>query len=74
VEVPVIGMGGISTWQDAVEFIMAGATAVAVGTAIFTNPLAPLEMIDGLAEFCRAQNVSSIRELIGAALPQEAGR
>jgi len=70
VEVPLIGMGGIATWQDAVEFILAGASAVAVGAALFANPLAPLEIIDGLTEYCRAQKASSVRDLIGAALPQ----
>lgn len=70
VDVPLIGMGGIATWQDAVEFILAGASAVAVGSALFANPLAPLEIIDGLVDYCRAQQVSSVRELIGAALPR----
>ncbi|HWQ30917.1 MAG TPA: dihydroorotate dehydrogenase, partial [Negativicutes bacterium] len=49
VSIPVVGMGGISTWQDAVEFMLAGAAAVSVGTANFVNPYAPLEIADGIS-------------------------
>jgi dihydroorotate dehydrogenase (NAD+) catalytic subunit len=64
--VPIIGMGGISNWRDAVEFFLAGATAVAVGTALFVDPAAPIHICDGLAEYLRRHKLSSIRELVGA--------
>ncbi len=66
VSVPIIGMGGIATAEDALEFILAGATAVAVGTANFRNPTATLEIIDGIADYMERQKVDDIRELIGA--------
>jgi dihydroorotate dehydrogenase (NAD+) catalytic subunit len=66
VDVPVIGMGGIMTGEDAVEFMLAGASAVAVGTANFVDPTATLRVIDGIAEFCREHGIASARELIGA--------
>ena len=67
VSVPIIGCGGIMTGTDAVEFLMAGASAVQVGTATFSNPHAPLEVIDGLACFMREQQIGSVHDLIGAA-------
>ncbi len=66
VSVPIIGMGGIATAEDALEFLLAGATAVAVGTANFRNPTATLEVIDGISDYMEKQKVSDIRELIGA--------
>ena len=66
VDVPLLGMGGISNGIDAIEFILAGATAVAVGTANFTNPTATVDVIDGMIEYCESQGVSDINELIGA--------
>lgn len=66
VKLPIIGMGGIRTWEDAMEFILAGATAVAVGTANFHNPYATLEVIDGIADYMERNQVEDIRELIGA--------
>lgn len=66
VKLPVIGMGGIATAEDALEFIMAGATAVSVGTANFINPYATVEIIEGIQAFMEAQGVSDIKELIGA--------
>ncbi|MCD7826003.1 MAG: dihydroorotate dehydrogenase [Clostridiaceae bacterium] len=65
VQIPVLGMGGISNAEDALEFIMAGATMVAVGTANFHNPSATVEVIQGLEQFMRENGVSDIRELIG---------
>ncbi len=65
VQIPVIGMGGIMNAEDAIEFIMAGATAVAVGTANFTNPVATTDIVDGLEAFMRENHVEDIRELIG---------
>lgn len=66
VKLPLIGMGGIATAEDAIEFLMAGATAVSVGTANFFNPYATTEAVDGIEEFMRRQKVEDIRELIGA--------
>jgi dihydroorotate dehydrogenase (NAD+) catalytic subunit len=67
VDVPVIGCGGISTAADALEYLMAGAAAVQVGTATFANPLAPIEVLDGLERWCEANGVSSLGEIVGAA-------
>jgi dihydroorotate dehydrogenase (NAD+) catalytic subunit len=66
VSVPIIGMGGIMTAEDAVEFHLAGATAVAVGTANFVNPLATVEIISGLAAYLQQAGLTSVRDLIGA--------
>ena len=66
VGIPVLGMGGIATWQDAVEFMLAGATAVAVGAANFADPLASIHVLEGLARYLEEQEISSARELIGA--------
>ncbi|MBX3357004.1 MAG: dihydroorotate dehydrogenase [Phycisphaeraceae bacterium] len=64
--IPIIGAGGVMTWADAAEFILAGATAVQMGTALFADPRSPLKVIDGLARWARRQRVSSISELVGA--------
>lgn len=66
VKVPLLGMGGISNGTDAVEFMLAGATAVAVGTANFVNPQATIDVIDGIAEYCERHGVKDVNELIGA--------
>ena len=66
VKVPVLGMGGIATGTDAVEFMLAGATAVAVGTANFANPCATVDVVDGIIDYCEEQGVSDVNELIGA--------
>lgn len=65
VSLPIIGMGGIATAEDALEFIMAGATAVSVGTANFYNPYATVEIAEGIENFMKKQKVENIRELIG---------
>ena len=67
--IPVVGVGGIVSWQDAVEYLMAGATAVQVGSAIFRNPNAPWDVVAGLQQFLAEQGVGSVQELIGAARP-----
>jgi dihydroorotate dehydrogenase (NAD+) catalytic subunit len=69
VRIPVIGAGGIATTEDAVEFLMAGATAVQVGTATFTSPTAMPRVIEGLRAFCAARGIGRVAELTGAALP-----
>jgi pyrD_sub1_fam: dihydroorotate dehydrogenase family protein len=65
VSLPIIGMGGIATCEDALEFIMAGATAVSVGTANFFNPYATEEIVEGMQAFLEKQKVEDINELIG---------
>ena len=66
VKVPILGMGGIASGTDAVEFMLAGATAVAVGTANFVNPTATVDVIDGIAAYCEEQGVEHVTDLIGA--------
>lgn len=66
VRIPLLGMGGICTGEDAVEFLLAGASAVAVGTANFMNPEAAMDVVDGIAAYCEEQGVSDVKELIGA--------
>ena len=65
VNIPIIGMGGVSTWEDAAEMMMAGASAIQVGAALFRDPYAPLKIIDGLKDFCEKQGLSSVSELTG---------
>jgi dihydroorotate dehydrogenase (NAD+) catalytic subunit len=67
VEVPVVGCGGIASAGDALEFIMAGASAVQVGTATFTNPRAPLEILQGIEEFMAKEGVRRLSEIVGVA-------
>ena len=66
VKIPIIGMGGIQNAEDALEFILAGASAVAVGTANFMNPYATLEIIDGIREYMEKNEIEDICQLIGA--------
>lgn len=65
VQIPIIGMGGSATAEDAIEFLMAGATAVSVGAMNFVNPYATVEIIEGIGEYMRQYQVEDIRELIG---------
>jgi len=65
VNIPVIGMGGIACWQDAIEFILAGADAVSIGTANFINPYAPMEVLEGIKNYLIKNQFSSINELKG---------
>lgn len=65
VNLPIIGMGGIMNVEDALEFIMAGATAVSVGTANFVNPLATIEIVQGLEEYLKKNNIEDINSLVG---------
>jgi dihydroorotate dehydrogenase (NAD+) catalytic subunit len=64
---PIIGMGGISDWKDGVEFLLAGASAVAVGTANFTDPRAPLAILRGMDKYCRENGFARVTELVGLA-------
>ena len=65
VQVPIIGMGGIANASDAMEFILAGATAVSVGTANFNNPNTTIEVVEGIEDYMRRHNVEDINSLIG---------
>lgn len=65
VNIPIIGMGGVATTEDALEMIMAGASAVAVGTANFNNPYVTVEIIDGIKEYMEKNGIEDINELIG---------
>jgi dihydroorotate dehydrogenase (NAD+) catalytic subunit len=67
VSLPILGMGGIMTARDALEFILAGATAVAVGTANFVNPRATVEIVEGIETYMRENGFSDISELVGLA-------
>ncbi len=66
VKIPVIGMGGIMNTHDALEFLIAGASAIQVGTANFLNPAASMEILDGLKEWMRKENIRSLKEIIGS--------
>ncbi|HCJ56996.1 MAG TPA: dihydroorotate dehydrogenase [Clostridiaceae bacterium] len=63
VNIPIIGMGGISTWRDAIEFIMAGAAAISIGTANFYNPYAPIEVLDGIRNYMEYSGLNRIEEI-----------
>ncbi len=67
VDALIIGCGGVASGSDAVEFLLAGATAVQVGTASFVNPRAPIEVLDGLRRYMAEERVEDVRELVGAA-------
>ena len=70
--VPVIGIGGIATWKDAIEFIMAGATAVGIGAAKFTNPDVAIDIVEGMKSFMRSHGYHNLKEMRGIAqVPQE---
>lgn len=66
VKIPLVGIGGIATTEDALEFIIAGASAVQVGTASFYDPSASMKIVDGLAEYCQRNNLKSINDLVGS--------
>lgn len=66
VKVPIIGMGGISNWKDAVEFMLAGSTAVQIGTYNFIDPAVSIKVIDGINEYCDRHGIKSVSELTGA--------
>ena len=69
VKIPVVGMGGISTWRDAVEMMLAGASAIQVGTALFSDPYAPLKIKEGLNRYLDDQGIASVTELAGMVKP-----
>lgn len=65
VDIPVMGMGGISTWEDAIEFLMAGAKVLQIGTATFKNPKIALDIIDGIEKYLEDNNIDSVEDIIG---------
>lgn len=69
VSIPVVGMGGISTWQDAVEMMMAGAAAIQIGTVLFSDPYAPLRIKEGLERYLDQKGISSVAQLTGTIEP-----
>lgn len=69
VQIPIIGMGGVTSGENAIELMMAGASAVQVGMAVFTDPYAPIKIIKEMQEFLDNKNISSVREIIGTVQP-----
>lgn len=63
--IPIIGMGGVSNWRDAVEFMLAGATAVGIGTAMFVDPTAPVKMLEGIEAYLRRHGLTDVNQLVG---------
>jgi dihydroorotate dehydrogenase (NAD+) catalytic subunit len=70
VRIPVVGLGGIATVEDAIEFLMAGASAIQVGTAIFSEPGVLARLIDGIPAWMRANGVQTLSEIVGSANPR----
>jgi dihydroorotate dehydrogenase (NAD+) catalytic subunit len=66
-EVPIIGIGGISNYNDALEHILAGASAVQVGTANFYDPLSPLKILEGLRDFLKRKGFTAFKQIVGKA-------
>ena len=69
VKIPVVGLGGISTWQDAVEMMLAGASAFQVGTAFFTDPYVPVKILNGLENYLDKNHMAGVTELTGKVEP-----
>ena len=68
VKLPIIGMGGIASGNDAIEMMLAGADAIAVGTACFTDPMAPVKVCDGIAEYLTANNIENVSDIVGGVI------
>lgn len=69
VKIPIVGMGGVSSWQDAVELMLAGARAVQVGTALFADPYAPVKIVEGLAAYMERESLANVADLCGGVRP-----
>ena len=67
VKIPIIGMGGIENFNDGLEFIMAGASLISIGSGIFANPILPIEVIEGIENYLKENNIDNIKDLIGIA-------
>ena len=65
VKIPIVGMGGVSKWQDAVELLLAGASALQIGTAFFTDPYVPVKILDGLNQYLDHHKIENVTELTG---------
>jgi dihydroorotate dehydrogenase (NAD+) catalytic subunit len=74
VRIPIVAIGGVGSLEDVLDFLMAGACAVQVGTAVFADPLLPARLVDELATWCAAHGITSHRELVGVAVPQRRDR
>jgi dihydroorotate dehydrogenase (NAD+) catalytic subunit len=74
VRIPIVGIGGVGSLDDVLDFMMAGACAVQVGTAVFADPVLPLRLADELAAWCAANDLATHRDLIGVALPARRGK
>jgi dihydroorotate dehydrogenase (NAD+) catalytic subunit len=74
VDIPIVAIGGVSSLEDVLDFLMAGACAVQVGTAVFADPVLPVRLIDELEAWCAREGLASHRELVGAALPKKRDR
>lgn len=74
VDIPVIGLGGVSSWQDAVQMLLAGACAVQVGTATFSDPFAMIKIRDGIEKYCAENGISRICDLVHAVKPYDGGK
>lgn len=70
VDVPLIGIGGIASWRDAIEFFLCGASAVQIGTQNFVDPLAPIKVIEGIDDYMTRHGFSSIRDMVGALITE----
>jgi dihydroorotate dehydrogenase (NAD+) catalytic subunit len=73
VDVPIVGIGGVTCAEDALQFLMAGASAVQVGTATFVNPRTALDVVEGIEAYLAREGIYDVREIIGAALPDRVG-
>ncbi len=69
VKIPIIGLGGIATWQDAVEMMLAGASALQIGTALFTEPYSPQKILAGLSDYLDKNGIEGVAELTGKVVP-----
>ena len=69
VKIPVVGLGGVEKWQDAIEMMLAGATGVQVGTAMFYDPYAPLKIVEGMNEWLDRNGIADVNEIIGQVRP-----
>lgn len=67
VDLPILGMGGIATWRDAVEYLLAGASMIAVGASTFQNPMAPIEILEGIEAYCNRKGIARVQDLTGMA-------
>ena len=71
VKIPVVGMGGIEKWQDAVEMMLAGARAVQIGAALFADPFTPLKVIAGIEQWLEDNHIADVNEIVGTVRPWE---